>query len=223
MEMAGLGLGFNGSTNSNSISDNNDDNDHNNNNVRNNNNNNNNNSNSVDDDYRSFHKLLLLHKEYFAEEEIKSSFPRLVSFVKQTEQMLNNANDVSTGATASASASSGASKDHSSLSLELELDEGIVESLVREFSNNWRQGVQQINDDILAYFANFRNGMEIMKQTLTQLLLYYTRFQDIIKKTWPSNNSHSNNNSNSHVPSFTRDIVSTATIMMEIKKYSRAL
>jgi len=44
---------------------------------------------------------------------------------------------------------------------------------------------------------------------LTQLLLYYTRFQDIIKKTWQ------------RAPAFTRDIVSTATILMEIKRYSR--
>jgi hypothetical protein len=46
-------------------------------------------------------------------------------------------------------------------------------------------------------------------QVLTQLLLYYTRFQDIIKKTW------------ARAPPFTRDIVSTATILMEIKRYSR--
>ncbi len=51
--------------------------------------------------------------------------------------------------------------------------------------------------------------MEILKQVLTQLLLYYTRFQDIIKKTW------------ARAPAFSRDIVSTATILMEIKRYSR--
>ena len=89
------------------------------------------------------------------------------------------------------------------------VDESLVETLVREFASNWRSGIQQINDDVLAYFANFRNGMEILKQVLTQLLLYYTRFQDIIKKTW------------ARAPAFSRDIVSTATILMEIKRYSR--
>jgi hypothetical protein len=29
----------------------------------------------------------------------------------------------------------------------------------------------------MKYFSNFHNGMEILKQVLTQLLLYYTRFQ----------------------------------------------
>jgi hypothetical protein len=114
------------------------------------------------------------------------------------------------------------------------LDEAEVEALVKDFASYWRAGIQQLNDDVLAYFANFRNGMDILKQVrrrvlhslfaetgvnqvllfaslqvLTQLLLYYTRFQDIIKKTW------------SRPPAFTRDIVSTATIMMEIKRYSR--
>ena len=84
-----------------------------------------------------------------------------------------------------------------------------MESLVREFSSNWKTGVQQINDDVMLYFANFRNGMEILKQVLTQLLLYYSRFQDLIKKSW------------SRPPAFSRDIVSTATILMEIKRYSR--
>jgi vacuolar protein sorting-associated protein 52 len=93
-----------------------------------------------------------------------------------------------------------------------------------------------MNDDVLLYFSSFHSGMEILKQVgygmhtaigfasalriqysqprallqvLTQLLLYYTRFQDIIKKTW------------TRPPSFSRDIVSTATILMEIKRYSR--
>lgn len=46
------------------------------------------------------------------------------------------------------------------------LDEALVESLVREFASSWRTGIQQINDDVLKYFANFRNGMEILKQVI---------------------------------------------------------
>lgn len=44
------------------------------------------------------------------------------------------------------------------------LDESEVESLVKDFASFWRAGIQQINDDVLAYFANFRNGMDILKQ-----------------------------------------------------------
>lgn len=91
----------------------------------------------------------------------------------------------------------------------MSLDERACEALVRDFATNWRAGIQQINDDVLKYFANFRNGMEILKQVLTQLLLYYTRFQDLIKKSF------------GRPPPFVRDIVSNATILMEIKRYSR--
>lgn len=126
-----------------------------------------------------FEDLLMQQRELFAEEEIKCAFPKLLSFVSQTER---------TGQS---------------------VDEAAAETLVREFASNWRTGVQLINDDVMCYFANFRNGMEILKQVLTQLLLYYSRFQDILKKAW------------SRPPAFCRDLVSTATILMEIKRYSR--
>ncbi len=149
--------------------------------------------NVVSEESHFYENLLLAQRELFAEAEVKGAFPRLVSFVTQTEQMFQ-------------AVSGGDAKDPP------QLDEMVVETLVREFSNAWRGGIKQINDDVLAYFANFRNGMEILKQVLTQLLLYYTRFQDIIKKSWPN-----------RAPAFTRDIVSTATIMMEIKKFNRVL
>jgi len=144
----------------------------------------------VCEEVQKFDDLLMQQRELFAEEEIRAFFPRLISFVVQTEQAM--AEHIAAGN-----------------SVALVLDDAIVESLVREFSANWRTGIQQINDDVLSYFANFRNGMEILKQVLTQLLLYYTRFQDIIKKSWI------------RPPAFCRDIVSTATILMEIKKIVR--
>jgi len=153
---------------------------------------------AVNEDSREFENLLLAQRELFAEAEVLGAFPRLVSFVTQTEQMLNTL--------------AGTDSDITEAKDAPQLDAAIVETLVRDFSQSWRGGIKQVNDDVLAYFANFRNGMEILKQVLTQLLLYYTRFQDIIKKVWPGK-----------APPFTRDIVSTATIMMEIKKYNRVL
>lgn len=146
----------------------------------------------VSEEVQKFEDILMQQREVFAEEEIKSAFPRLISFVVQTEQAMSDLQAAGSAA-------------HGSISL----DEGLVEGLVRDFSVNWRAGIQQINDNVLAYFANFRNGMEILKQVLTQLLLYYTRFQEIIKRCWV------------RPPPFSRDVVSTATILMEIKRYSR--
>jgi hypothetical protein len=51
--------------------------------------------------------------------------------------------------------------------------------------------------------------MELLKQTLTQLLLYYTRFCEIIKRGWGK-----------RPPPFVRDLVSTNAILSEIKKFA---
>ena len=138
--------------------------------------------------------MLMQQSELFAEDALREAFPRLLSFVLQTERTMAGAG-TTTGAKPPVSFS---------------LDEGVVGGLVKEFAASWRTGIQQLNDDILSYFTNFRNGMEILKQVLTQLLLYYTRFQDIIKKAW------------ARPPPFSKDVVTTSTILQEIKRYSRA-
>ena len=79
-----------------------------------------------------------------------------------------------------------------------------------DFEANWKAGVEKINKSVMKYFSNFKNGMGILQQVLTQLLLCYTRFQDIIKAAWPDG-----------PPPFSRHIVSLTTAFFEIKKYSR--
>ena len=90
------------------------------------------------------------------------------------------------------------------------VDAEAVEGLVRDFAATWKSAIEAIYHDMLDYFSDLRNGMEILKQVLTQLLLYYTRFQDIIKKAWARRQ-----------PPFAKEIVSTATILVEIKKNSK--
>lgn len=167
----------------------------------------------MSEEVQRFEGLLMHQRELFAEEEIKTFFPRLIAFVLQSEQVYADSaassSSSSTAAHGHGSSSTGHSSSHGHEHVRIALDESACEVLVREFASNWRTGIQQINDDVLKYFANFRNGMEILKQVLTQLLLYYTRFQDLIKRSF------------GRPPSFARDIVSTATILMEIKRYSR--
>jgi hypothetical protein len=96
----------------------------------------------VNDEVQKFEDMLMQQRELFAEEEVKQSFVKLVTFVLQAEQQI--------------SAVGGKGR--------ISLDESAVESLVRDFSVNWKVGIQKINDDVLAYFASSRNGMEILKQ-----------------------------------------------------------
>jgi hypothetical protein len=134
-------------------------------------------------------ELLMLQRELFVEEELLHGFSKMIAFVQQTE----------------ASLSAGAVSDKT-------VNIQVVESLVREFASNWRSGMEGINRNVLSYFSNFRNGMEILKQVLTQLLLYYTRFQDVIRKIFKK-----------QPPAFTKDLVPTTVILTEIKKYALAI
>lgn len=131
----------------------------------------------------------------FVEEELLESFSSFIIFVQHTEARVGGGEG-------------GDRQEEGGL----EVDTAAVEVLVRDFAATWKSGIEAIYQNVLEYFSNFRNGMEILKQVLTQLLLYYTRFQDIIRKAWGRRQ-----------PPFAKDIVSTATILVEIKKYSRAL
>jgi len=145
-----------------------------------------------------FVELLMQQREIFVEEELLQSFSKMIAFVQQTEHHMNRPHFGGGRA---------AAEGHKH-----EVNAQVVESLVREFASTWKQGIEQINRNVLSFFANFRNGMEILKQVLTQLLLYYTRFQDIIRKVWRSK-----------PPGFCKDLVSTSTILAEIKKYALAI
>ena len=133
-------------------------------------------------------ELLMLQRELFVEEELLHGFSKMIAFVQQTEASLLQK----------------AVNDRT-------VNVQVVEALVREFASNWRSGMEAINRNVLSYFSNFRNGMEILKQVLTQLLLYYTRFQDVIRKVFK------------RPPAFTKDLVPTTVILGEIKKYALAI
>ncbi|CAL5340732.1 unnamed protein product [Camellia sinensis] len=83
-----------------------------------------------------------------------------------------------------------------------------VEPLVKDFASRWKAAIELMHNDVITSFSNFLCGMEILRAALTQLLLYYTRLTDCIKRivggTAPN-----------------KDLVSISSIMYEIKKYSR--
>jgi len=145
---------------------------------------------------RRFEEALGQQRELFVEEELRGAvcYGRLIAFVRETE------------ASAAAAVAAGEGGGEGGLSFDARQAEG----LVREFAATWKGGIEGINQDVMAYFANFRNGMEILKQVLTQLLLYYTRFQEILKKAYPRG-----------PPGWAKDVVQTSQILLEIRKYSR--
>ena len=139
-----------------------------------------------------FAELLMQQRELFVEEELLQGFSKMIAFVQQTEMQF-------------ARSAAGQEK-------KVDVNQAVVEGLVREFATSWKQHIELINRNVLSYFSNFRNGMEILKQVLTQLLLYYTRFQDIIRKVYRGK-----------PPAFSKDLVSTTVILAEIKKYALSI
>lgn len=139
-------------------------------------------------EFNHFVELLMAQRELFVEEELLHGFSKMIAFVQQTESYM--------------ATSSG----------QVDVNAEVVAMLVREFASSWKENIEIINRNVLSYFSNFRNGMEILKQVLTQLLLYYTRFQDIIRKVWRKK-----------PPAFCHDLVSTTVILAEIKKYALAM
>jgi hypothetical protein len=81
-----------------------------------------------------------------------------------------------------------------------------VERLSKEFNANWKSVIEQIRTDVMNYFSNFKNGSEILKQVLTQLALYYSRFEEIVKKWFKTT-------------PWRKDVLAISTLRFEIQKH----
>lgn len=83
-----------------------------------------------------------------------------------------------------------------------------VETIVKDFGSRWKAAIELMHNDVITSFSNFLCGMEILRAALTQLLLYYTRLSDCMKKVAGGS-------------ALNKDLVSISSIMYEIRKYSR--
>lgn len=142
------------------------------------------------EDSLHFEQLLDSIKATYVEEQLIVDHGRLIAYIKQTEPLLMQGVSVADAARA---------------------DLGAMEHLLRSFHDTWQAGIESINRDVMKSFANLKLGVEILKQVLTQLLLYYTRFLDLVKQVYPNG------------APFAQHIVSIPTLMNEIKNFSRSV
>ncbi|TQD96012.1 hypothetical protein C1H46_018354 [Malus baccata] len=131
-----------------------------------------------------FEELLKSNTALFVEELLLEHFSDLIKFVKTR-----------------------ASEDPSASS-EKPITVAEVEPLVKDFASRWKAAIELMHKDVITSFSNFLCGMEILRAALTQLLLYYTRLSDCIKRTVGGS-------------ALNKDLVSISSIMYEIRKYSR--
>ncbi|XP_057502660.1 vacuolar protein sorting-associated protein 52 A-like [Actinidia eriantha] len=131
-----------------------------------------------------FEELLKNNTTIFVEELLLEHFSDLIKFVKTR-----------------------ASEDPTSGS-ERPITVSEVEPLVKDFASRWKAAIELMHNDVITSFSNFLCGMEILRAALTQLLLYYTRLSDCIKRIVGGS-------------ALNKDLVSISSIMYEIRKYSR--
>ncbi|XP_073043624.1 vacuolar protein sorting-associated protein 52 A-like isoform X3 [Primulina eburnea] len=131
-----------------------------------------------------FEELLKNNTSIFVEEVLVEHFNDLIKFVKTR-----------------------ASEDPSSAS-ERPITVTEVEPIVKDFASRWKAAIELMHNDVITSFSNFLCGMEILRAALTQLLLYYTRLSDCVKRIGGGS-------------ALNKDLVSISSIMYEIRKYSR--
>jgi len=81
-------------------------------------------------------------------------------------------------------------------------------AVLREFTANWRVGMSHIQDNIRREFPNFRNGQAILTRTFAELLSLHKRSLVVADEIDPT---------------LKRDVVATASLVFEIRKYTENL
>lgn len=106
-----------------------------------------------------FQQLLLARTQEFIEEILSAPFGGMIGFVKESEALIEKGQ------------------------LErLRNDEARVNQLVRGFAGSWKQSVENLSQDVMRSFTNFKNGTGIIQGALTQLIQYYHRFHKVLSQ-----------------------------------------
>ncbi|OEH78911.1 vps52 sac2 family protein [Cyclospora cayetanensis] len=126
----------------------------------------------------------------YVEAQLKEHFADLVSSVRTAEEVLAAEQPLENPAHLS--------------------DVAHLERAVTQFHGCWRQRLSQLHEESVAAFPNVSNAMEILKQVLTQLLLLYTRLQQIVSTCFPKPPQ----------PAWARQLVPLNTILTETGKRS---
>lgn len=99
-------------------------------------------------------QLLALQTSAFVDEQLKPYFGALIDLVKKSEHM----------------------QDLSSIEIP------DLERITAHFAQTWRQSLKSINASVIQYFSNFKNGTTVLHAVLGQLIVYYTKFLNILER-----------------------------------------
>lgn len=115
------------------------------------------------EDHKFFAELQEVHTAAYVEHEVADHFPDVVSFVRQFER---------TSKTSGTAKRSYPSEDR-------------VSAVLRQFSSNWRLGVQHMQDNVLREFPNFELGSDLLRALFARLFAYHKRCESAIETQYP--------------------------------------
>ncbi|KAG2187646.1 hypothetical protein INT44_005336 [Umbelopsis vinacea] len=110
-------------------------------------------------------QILGLQKAAFVEEQLKPFFGDIIDCVNSVEQQKNKPSDFSSAQ---------------------------LERISTQFAQTWRQSLSAINTSVIQYFSNFKNGTTVLHAALGQLIVYYTKFIDLLEKRYSGQTQGSN-------------------------------
>jgi len=82
-----------------------------------------------------------------------------------------------------------------------------LENLAKDFSAYYSKRISQMHSDSLSFFTNFLLGSSIFKQALSQLTLYYSRFEECAKRYFGN-------------PPYPPFLIPLSALRFEFQKYS---
>eukprot|EP00455_Lapot_gusevi_P024778 TRINITY_DN2586_c0_g1_i3.p1 TRINITY_DN2586_c0_g1~~TRINITY_DN2586_c0_g1_i3.p1 ORF type:complete len:835 (-),score=226.32 TRINITY_DN2586_c0_g1_i3:20-2524(-) len=160
-----------------------------------------------------FGELLDKYIQLYVEEELNEKFGRLLSFVKQTELAFgeNKRDGDSEKSDGPEDDGKNGAEDQPSLP---RLDNPVVEAIIKGFASTWKDCIEKLQINIIQCFSNhqsglptqFRTGEMVLKRVLYQLLYYYDRFENLVKKHY-------------NTPALVNAMVPMHAVKFVVKKY----
>jgi hypothetical protein len=144
----------------------------------------------------------------FTEELLRENFAGLMKFAEAQGLAGARAPGAAAGAAAEAPGRAGPPTTDG-------MESAALEKIVVGFATGYKASIQKMDSAVIKSFNNAQLANAILKRAFSQLLAFHNAFHGAIKRRYPDGSSGR--------PLWLRSLVGTGAIMVEIKRYSRAL
>ncbi|CDU20057.1 vacuolar protein sorting-associated protein 52, putative [Plasmodium yoelii] len=158
-----------------------------------------------EDKINPFEKVIEKNISYFIDLQLNKYIKDIILFVSKHEHILENIekkyiNDIT-------------NNNINNVNILSQIDIKLMETTALFFTNKWKELLKNVEDEILKSFSNRVNSINILKTLNTKILLYFTRYQQLIKQIFK----------NSETPLSLQNLPSIDIILTQIKKNSKNL